>query len=416
MFRLIKRLDFPLLIAVGLLFFISIFMIFSASVYRLESHQEGLLSALKHMFSFTIGSLVFLGFLSFNYRLLRNYWWVLYGLSLALLLFVLFFGHSSQGAQRWINLGFFVFQPSELAKLVIIIAISGLLSKNKEINTLRNLFPLLALVGVPFLLVASQPDLGTALVFIFILLTMLILANVTNKLLFMFFSPLLSLIIFYSFPQWHRLIWFVYLIGVFAYLASRKTSLFDTFICLFLNIVIVFIAPLFWGFLHPYQQERLLVFISKDIDPYAQGVRYHIDKSIVAVGSGGLLGHGFLKGPLAHLQYIPVQNSDFIFSVIGEELGFWGSSIILFLLGTIVFRAIRIAQIAEDNFGSLLASGIGGYFLFQIFINMGMTMGIMPVVGIPLPFLSFGGSALVTNLAAVGLLQNIACRRGKLLF
>ncbi|MFA5928570.1 MAG: FtsW/RodA/SpoVE family cell cycle protein, partial [Candidatus Margulisiibacteriota bacterium] len=339
----------------------------------------------------------------------------LYGLAIALLVYILYFGHTAMGAQRWINLGFFAFQPSELAKLIIIISLAAMLH-NRKIEALLDMLPLLALIGLPFLLIAKQPDLGTALIFIFIFFSMVILANTTSRLIFLLLSPVLSLVIFNIFPQFAHLAWIIYLVMLFAYLAVKKTPLFDTFCFMTVNVVIVWVAPLFWHFLKPYQQERLLVFIDPQIDPYAQGVRYHVDKSITAVGSGGIWGQGWMHGALSHLQYIPVQNSDFIFSVIGEELGLWGGFLIMLLEGTIVYRGIRIATLAKDSFGAMLAAGIAAYFLFQTVINLGMTMGIMPVVGIPLPFVSYGGSALITCLCAAGLLQSINCRREKLFF
>jgi len=416
MLRILKRLDYPLLITVGILLFISVFMIFSASSMQLEDKQSVLLNVLKHLFACGVGTLFFLFFVFLDYKILTRFWWVLYLGIVALLAYILFFGHVAQGAQRWIDLGFFAFQPSEAAKLMMIVSLAALLSKKEAISSLRDLFPFLCLVGVPFLLIARQPDLGTALVFMFIFFGMLLMANATARLIFLLFSPVISLVVYYVFPQGGHVLWFVYLIGLFAFLASKKTPLLDTFVFLSLNIAVIWVAPLFWHLLKPYQQERLLVFINSNVDPLAMGVRYHIDKSVTAVGSGGLWGQGWLQGALSHLQYIPVQNSDFIFSVIGEELGLWGCSLILFLLGILVYRAVRIGTLANDNVGGLLAIGIASYFLFQIFVNVGMTMGMMPVVGIPLPFLSYGGSALVTNLSAIGLLESIAWRREKLFF
>ncbi|MFH1428870.1 MAG: rod shape-determining protein RodA [Candidatus Margulisiibacteriota bacterium] len=416
MLRIFKRLDISLLIAVGVLLFISIFMILSASTVQLENRQEAVLNVLKHLFACSVGTLFFLFFLSINYKILNRYWWVLYAGMIGLLVYVLHFGHTSQGAQRWVNLGFFVFQPSEAAKLIVIISLAAVLSRQKSIDSFKKLLPSMVLVGIPFILVAKQPDLGTALVFIFVLFGMLVMARATGKLLFLLSSPFISLGLYYLFPQGYHVIWILYIIGLFAYLASKKTPLVDTFLCLLMNVCIVWVAPFFWQLLKPYQQERLMVFIKTDIDPMAQGIRYHIDKSVTAVGSGGFWGQGWLNGALSHLQYIPVRNSDFIFSVIAEEFGFIGSSLVLFLLGTVILRGMKIASQANDFFGSLLAAGISSFFLFQVFVNIGMTIGIMPVVGIPLPFLSFGGSALVTDLCAIGLLGSIIYRRNKLFF
>ena len=416
MLRILKHLDLTLLLAVGTLIFIAIFMIYSASITHTDNNYSALLSILKYLFSLGIGTLCFLLFMSFNYRSLANFWWLFYLSICGLLLYVLFFGHYSQGAQRWINLGSFIFQPSEPAKLVIIIALAAILRKQQEIISITQLLPSLILISIPFLLVARQPDLGTALVFLGIYIGMLIMANTSSKLLLLFLSPLVSLAIFVFFPYQHYVVWILYLIILAMVMIHNKTPLFDIIVIMALNLLVVIIVPYFWQLLKPYQQNRLMAFANPNIDPLAQGIRYHVDKSVTAVGSGGIWGHGWLKGPLSHLQYIPVQNADFIFSVIAEEIGLWGSSIVLFLLAVLSQRTIKIASIANDYFGSLLAAGIASLFLFQILVNIGMTMGIMPVVGIPLPFLSYGGSALVTNLAAIGLLENITCRCEKLIF
>jgi rod shape determining protein RodA len=416
MFRIFKRLDTLLLMAVGALFVFSVFMIFSASLGTATA-QESLLNVFKHLFSFFIGVLFCLFFVLLNYKTLTRFWWILYILMMGTLLIVLFYGHSAQGAQRWINLGFFVFQPSEMAKLIVIISLAALLSWRKQpIKSLWDLMPYAMLVGIPFLLIAKQPDLGTALVFIFMFLAMLVLTKTSSDLLCLMASPLLSLAIYHFLPGGFHFFWGVYLLGFLWITSQRKIPWFERLVFLAINIGAVWVVPMGWHFLKPYQQERLLVFIDPSIDPLARGIRYHIDKSVTAIGSGGLWGQGWLQGGLTHLQYIPVQKSDFIFAVIGEEFGLLGGIFVFALMGTLIYRSFRIAQTANDPFGSLLAVGIGAFFLVQSVINIGMTVGVMPVVGIPLPFLSFGGSALVTNLAALGLLQSITCRREKLYF
>jgi rod shape determining protein RodA len=286
----------------------------------------------------------------------------------------------------------------------------------RKVKTLSDCFPLLVMVGIPFLLIAKQPDLGTALVFMFLLLAMLLFKGENTVLLLLILSPVVSLIVFYKLSWLFHVVWVGYLWGLWWWMSSQKTPWLDRVVFLLLNVSIVWMGPHLWHALKPYQQERLMVFIDPSIDPLAQGIRYHIDKSMIAIGSGGIWGEGWMKGALSHLQYIPVQKADFIFSVVGEEFGFIGCGIILFFLVVIIARSIRIAMTANDSFGSLLALGIAAYFLFQAMVNIGMATGIMPVVGIPLPFVSFGGSALVTNMACVGLLESITCRREKLFF
>jgi rod shape determining protein RodA len=416
MWHFLKKLDFVLLAVTFALLLISFVMIFSASTVQLEGQETAYLALFKQLFACLLGLTLMIIFILSNYRTISKLWWVLYILICAFLLYVLYYGHASQGAQRWINLGFFSIQPSEIAKLVMVITLAAVLHKKEALMRNTHLLPAIILAGIPFILIASQPDLGTALVFIAILFSILIAAQTSGPLLFALFSPILSLAIFFGLPYFYHAAWIIYLVVLMTFFIRNKMPWIDILVYMFLNIGIVFVLPHFFNFLKPYQQERLTVFINPHVDPLAQGVRYHIDKSITAVGSGGLWGQGFMSGALSHLQYIPVQNSDFIFSVIAEELGFLGAGLMITLLGLVVFRALKIAQTANDSFGSLLAIGIASYLLFQIVVNIGMTLGLMPVVGIPLPLVSYGGSALVTNLAAIGLLQSISCRREKLFF
>jgi len=420
MLRLLKRIDYTLLITVATLITISIFMIFSASYIQLDNKYDTANVLVKHISSLLIGIIFLFSFIFFNYKIFYRFWILIYSIGLIILLYVLFWGHASQGAQRWINLGFLAFQPSEMAKLIIIIALASLLNQKKEISSFADIAPLTIIVAIPFLLIAKQPDLGTALVFIFIFLCMLLMVKTTSKFIFMLFSPVISLFLYLVVPIVFiykvSLSWGIFMFCLVLFLIIKRTNIIDISLTVIINTVTVYIFPSLFNLLKPYQKERMLAFINPQIDPFAQGIRYHIDKSITAVASGGLWGQGWLKGALSHLQYIPVQTSDFIFSVIAEETGFIGSILVISLLMIIIYRGIKISREANDYFGSILAIGITSFFLFQIIVNIGMTIGIMPVVGIPLPFISFGGSALITNLAAIGLLESIHCRREKLFF
>ena len=287
--------------------------------------------------------------------------------NLILLILVMLVGQTALGAQRWIALGPISIQPSEFSKLIMIIALAAMLEKRGgKINTITDLAPVAAYVGVPFLLVLKQPDLGTSLVFLAIFFGMVFVAGVRLRLL----------------------------LGIFgAGLAAM---------------------PVLWHFLKDYQKMRIMVFMDPNVDPLGAG--YHIIQSKIAIGSGMLFGKGLFGGTQSQLNFLPENHTDFIFSVVGEELGFVGCAILLLLYLVVLWRGIRIAQDASDMFGRLLAVGITSMIAFHVLINVGMTMGIMPVTGIPLPLMSYGASSLTTNIMAIAILLNIQLRRQKLLF
>lgn len=287
----------------------------------------------------------------------------LYGLSLALLLVVDLSGHERLGAQRWLQLGPLSFQPSELAKLSVILFLSDTLARRT--TPLRNLWEVAGwgLWVLPALvLVFLQPDFGTSLVFLAIVLGMLFVAG----------TPLRTL---------------AGLVGIG--LAA---------------------LPVVWRWLKPYQQKRLLVFLDPSLDPLGAG--YHLIQSKIAIGSGQVWGKGLFQGTQNALQFLPMQHTDFVFAVIGEELGFVGAMGVLVLFWIYLIRGLQAAQRAPDAFGRMVGAGIVSMVGFHVLVNVGMTVGMMPVTGIPLPFLSYGGSALIANLAATGVLLNLGRRRG----
>jgi rod shape determining protein RodA len=265
------------------------------------------------------------------------------------------------------------------------------------------------LVGVPFLLIFKQPDLGTALVFIFIMMGMLASSEFSSKLLLIMVTPIISILLrpfFY--------VWIGYLLLLAVVLFMSKSSLWDWILILGVNIAVGVALPYIWGLLKGYQKQRILSFLDPSSDP--QGAGYHGLQSLIAVGSGGIFGKGFLRGTQTQLQFIPEQHSDFVFAAMGEEFGFLGAVVVLTLFALFIWRALAIAGEANDPFGYLLASGIACMTAFHVFANIGMTLGLLPVVGMPLPFMSFGGSSLMMNMMAVGMLQSIAMRRRKIIF
>lgn len=333
--------------------------------------------------------------------------WVYWG-NIGLLAAVLVMGHSALGAQRWINLGFMTIQPSEFAKLALIITLAKLLSMRPARDP-AVLLPVAMHVAIPFALIFKQPDLGTSLVFCAITAGMLFWSGLPGPIMFALASPLLSVTaMLIGWPLWAC---FVAAVAFWAWRFFRASNFWKGALVAG-NLVAAFAIPMLWGLLKPYQRQRLVVFMNPEADPLGSG--YHIIQSKVAIGSGGAYGKGFLEGTQTQLHFIPEQHTDFIFSVVGEEFGFVGGLALIAVYLFVVWRGISIAMRAKDDYGSLMAVGIVSMFLFHFFVNIGMTIGIMPVTGIPLPFISAGGTSLLTNAAAIGLLLSVSIRRRKL--
>lgn len=398
-----RNFDWFLLLAVVLLIGTGLLAIFSATHNSSNPGEFG-----RQMVFLIPATIAMVVMLLYDYGwLFTMSRWIYWG-NVALLTFVLVAGHSALGAQRWINLGFMTIQPSEFAKLALIVTLAKLLSM-KSAKDPRTLLLVALHVAVPAALIFRQPDLGTSLVFGAITLGMLFWAGLPIALLFALISPILSLLT--SAIGWPLWIAYLIVLGVWAWRffpihVGVKVGVFV------LNLASAFAFPLIWNLLKPYQRQRLVVFMNPEADPLGSG--YHIIQSKVAIGSGGLAGKGLFEGTQTQLHFIPEQHTDFIFSVIGEELGFFGGLGLLAIFLLLVWRGVDIARKAKDDFGSLIAIGVVSMLLFHTFVNIGMTTGIMPVTGIPLPFISSGGTSLLTNLAAIGLLLSISIRRHKL--
>ena len=300
--------------------------------------------------------------ISISYQRFIDIAYVLYALNVGLLALVLLLGHARLGAQRWFSIGGFAFQPSEFIKLSLILALSNYTAAKKDsMAELKSLIVPIMLLAIPFALVLMQPDLGTALLLVPIFFAIMVVSGARLKYLgIMILSGLAGL-------------------------------------------------PVFWHALRDYQRQRLMVFINPNIDPLGAG--YTIIQSKIAVGSGGLMGKGWLSGTQNQLNFIPERHTDFIFSVIGEEWGFLGAIALVLMYFFIVKRAFNIASLTSDLYGKTIASGIGVMIGLQVVINVAMTIGLMPVVGIPLPLVSYGGSSLIATLVAIGLLINVGIRR-----
>jgi rod shape determining protein RodA len=330
----------------------------------------------------------------------------LYIFSLGLLAVTLVIGRgagTAASSKSWIYIGgHAVGQPAELAKIAVVLMLARYLSGRREApGSLRELVAPCLLAGVPALLVLKQPDLGSALVFGGILFAMLYWSGVKPSLLFMLASPVVSLLL--AFTIWTWVTWMAILLTL---MMIWRPYVAEAAAVAVLNAVMGFVAIPIWRRLEPYQQNRLLTFLNPEVDPQKAG--YHAIQSKVAIGSGGWFGNGFLEGPQKRLAFLPAQHTDFIFSVVGEELGFLGvlAALVLFLIFFLVL--LRIARRAVDPFSSLVVFGVTGLFGTHVFENVGMTVNLMPITGIPLPFFSYGGSFLLASSISLGLVLRAA--------
>ncbi len=336
---------------------------------------------------------------------LRKYLIPFYFCTLISLFLIYFFGISVSGAQRWLNLGIFSFQPSEVAKLSSVLTLALVLDK-RIILSLRDLVLPLIVVVIPWLLIFFQPDLGTSLVLLVLTGVMLYWSQMPIEWILILVFCIGTSILYLTLPT--LLIFWIPFIGYLAYRSSKKKIIFSALAMSF-HLLVAKLTPILWQYgLKEYQKDRLVLFLDPNRDPLGGG--YHLIQSQIAIGSGGLFGTGLLKGKLTNLQFIPEQHTDFIFSALGEEMGFVGCIIVLFLFFFLIKKLINTATIARTNFESLIVIGIATTFLFQIIINLFMTIGLGPVTGIPLPFMSYGRTSLVTNFISIGLVLSILKR------
>jgi rod shape determining protein RodA len=335
------------------------------SSLRAQGLPEGLIMR-RQLLSLGLGLAGMVAVSLLDYRRLQAWAAVLFGAVVLVLGLVLTpFGSASNGAQSWFELGAYQVQPSEYAKVAMIVVLAAVFGATRERPGPRQVATGLVAVAVVCGLILLQPDFGTFMVFVPILFGVLLVGGV-------------------------RLRWLLVLalVGSIGVVGMFK-----------LNV------------LREYQKERLTAFIDPSADPDGRGYTYNARQALIAIGSGGVTGKGYLRGTQTNLQYVPEQKTDFVFTVVGEELGFTGAMLLLALLGLLAWRGLRIAAVARDPFGALIAAGVVSMLVFQAFVNIGMTVGIMPITGIPLPFVSYGGSSLVSSFLAVGLLENVHMRR-----
>lgn len=358
--RLLTHFDWPLLLLILLITGIGMANLFSATS---TWDPAGTPVYLKQAYWLAIGLLIAFTVCSLDYRHLEYFGAPFYIINVVLLLLVLLVGKTSMGATRWLDLGFFNLQPSEIMKIVIIITLARYFSDKGHASrhSLRELLPPFLLMGVPVALILKQPDLGTSMLLLFIGMTVILFSGV------------------------------------------RRSALAALSGCGLLA------AASGWFFLHDYQKERIRTFLDPERDPLGSG--YHIIQSKIAVGSGGFFGKGFMQGTQSQLSFLPERHTDFAFSVFAEEWGFSGSLLLLLLYLLVIIVGIHIARRAADRFGMYLAVGVVAMLFWHIIVNLGMVIGLLPVVGVPLPLFSYGGTSMVTTMIGVGLLLNVGMRR-----
>lgn len=340
-----------------------------------------------------------------DHRVYDSMAWPLYGVSLLMLAAVLVLGSSAYGAKRWLDVGPLKFQPSELAKIACVLVLSRRFDDPKvRLSRFSHWFPAVLVMLAPFALVLKEPDLGTALSFPVILIAMLYWGGMPLRQLLLGLTPALNAALFFitGTPLWF--------VGAFAILlAVTRPRLPALLALLLLNGAVAFATPHVWNHLHDYQKRRIQTFLNPGNDPYGSG--YQIIQSKIAIGSGGVVGKGYLKGTQKALAFLPMRHTDFIYSVVGEELGLIGSLTVVVLYALLLIRGLRLASAARNGFASLMAVGIVTALFYHIMVNMLMTIGWAPVTGLPLPLLSYGGTALIVNGIEIGLLENVALRR-----
>jgi len=359
--RLIQNFDWVLLMLLLMLAGISIFNLYSAT--HTIRDVGGSLVLIRQVYWFLIGLAAFFVMTSFSYHVLQRFAYPIYIISVALLVLVLFSGKVASGSQRWLNLGPITLQPSEPAKIAVILLLAKFFSQQEGYQEyrLRDLWQLMLLISIPCVLILKEPDLGTSLLLLAVSGSVILFVKV----------------------HWKSL--------------------------LILLVSVLSVSPLIRLKLKPYQQKRILTFIRPEMDPLGAG--YHINQSKIAIGSGEFWGKGFLKGTQTRLHFLPEQHTDFAFSVLAEEWGFLGSMVLLLLYLFLIIWGLNIAKNSKDKFGSILAVGTVAIVFWQVVINVGMVTGLLPVVGIRLVLFSYGGSSRVTTMAAMGLLMNISMRR-----
>lgn len=425
--------DYLLVIAVMVAVAIGILMIYSAGFDPIDKMNSGLYR--KQILWFIFGLILMIGLTIINYQALGEFSLHIYIVVLVLLIITTIFGTPVRNTRAWLNFGVFSIQPSEFMKLALVIILAKYLEiRERDINRLRELIVPTILTFIPIIIILNQPDFGTAIIFIPILLTMLFVggADVSHLVSIILIAAIAMVVpMILTYREWigaessnfildfFKDVNLILIVSSVLLVITIAAFMFHFFsVKKFLRKIYIPGAILSLGLLASvliqnlfkvYQKRRILVFLNPDLDP--QGSGYNIIQSKIAIGSGGFFGKGFLKGSQSQLGFLPEKTSDFIFSVVAEEWGLFGGIVLISLFGFIIFRCIQTAFEAKDKFGALLASGITTIFFFHVLVNIGMAVGIMPVTGLPLCFVSYGGSNLLMSMISIGIILNIRARK-----
>lgn len=398
----LRSLDWKLITAALLLSFIGILLIMSAQFYADSDYQQTYYQ--RQLLWLAIALVIFFVIVNIPLRLFDMSAYLIYGFSIVLLIAVLFFGTARMGAMRWFSFGPINFAPSDLAKVALLFAMSRFFAYTKlGVNSKRKLAVSALMTVIPVMLILKQPDLGTSLVFWVILFALWFWSGLSVFYIVLILSPILSLI-----TASHWLAWAIYFVVLFIFLFIYRPGFMFGIFAVIANLAFGAINPFIWNRMADYQKLRILVFLDPGRDP--RGAGYQIIQSKIAIGSGGIFGKGFLNGSQTRLDFLPEPHTDFIFSVLGEEFGLVGALVVLFLFSFIFYRAVRIAVRCRSKFASLVVIGALSIIVFQFLENIGMTLGIMPVTGLPLPFLSYGGTSLVLFWSLIGLMVSADAR------
>ncbi|MBC8312689.1 MAG: rod shape-determining protein RodA [Candidatus Cloacimonetes bacterium] len=396
--KILEQVDWPLLIITILLILFGEIAIYSSSAKIVGAEILFEDFYLKQLIWILIASVIFVLVLTIPDLLMDIFVIPFYVFSILLLLIVLFLP-SVKGVHRWIGFGGLSIQPSEIAKISSVLLIAKIISK-KYISNWKIIVYAFLIILLPMLLIFLEPDLGSCLIFPVFGFSMIFFAGVSAFLLFIILSPLLSIIVGFSI-FW----WIIFDLILLIILFRKRLSLFLSGTIFIANAFISWLTPFFWSQLRGYQQNRILSFLHPTKDVLGSG--YQIIQSKIAIGSGQIFGKGLLQGTQKNLDFLPAQHTDFIFSVIGEEFGFLGCFILLILFSLLIWRIISIMKSVTNISQKLIIIGILSFLTFQIIVNIGMNLGLFPVVGIPLPFISYGGSALLINAVAIAIITKL---------
>ncbi len=430
----LHKIDYVLVVAVLILAALGILMIYSAGFDPVDKLNSGLYK--KQLIWFVFGFLLMILISAVNYQTMGEYSLQIYVAVIVVLLFTTIFGSKVRNTRAWLNIfGLFSIQPSEFMKLALVIVLAKFLEiRERDIKKFRELMIPAAMTIVPVAIVLKQPDFGTAIIFVPVMFTMLYVggADVSHLVSILLIATIAIVVpMVLTYREWVGAAGTNFLLDFFKdanlILIVSMVLLLITAVAFVLNFFMVnkifrriyipgavvslglLFSVLIQTYFKEYQKKRILVFLNPDLDP--QGSGYNIIQSKIAVGAGRFVGKGLLKGSQSQLGFLPEKTSDFIFSVFAEEWGFIGSVVLLGLFFLIIFRGIQISIEAKDKFGALLACGITSIFFFHIIINVGMVLGIMPVTGLPLSFISYGGSNLIMSMMAVGILISIRTKK-----